>query len=286
MSRARPGRALPRARKDLGQCFLVNTGVRDKILAALDPGPGDWVVEIGPGPGVLTSPLTSLAAQVVAVELDDALARELPSRVARPEALEVVSLDGAEFDYEGVARRAGGRLLVVGNLPFNAAAPILRRALDQAPVLGRLVLMFQKEVAQRLAASPRQAAYGLLSVVTQQRARVERLFEVASGSFQPSPKVSAGVVRLTPHSPQPLACCLATHDRLVRTCFAHRRKTLKNNLLGAPWPWDQVARWLAAEGIRENARAEEIAVDTYLRLARHACPAHADSRDAGDPPRG
>lgn len=263
--------SLPRARKELGQCFLVNTGVRDKILAALHPSSEDWVVEIGPGPGILTAPLTALAGRVVAVELDPRLAAELPSRVTRPEVLEVQQMDAALLDYRELASRAGRRLLVVGNLPFNAAAPILRAALVQAPLLGHLVLMFQKEVAARLAASPGQSAYGLLSVVTQQRARVERLFDVAPGSFHPAPKVSAGVVRLTPLAAQLSPCCLEAHDRLARSCFAHRRKTLRNNLKGGPWPWVEVAQWLADEEIREDQRAEELEVGTYLKLARRAC---------------
>lgn len=261
---------LPFARRELGQCFLVNAGVRDKILAALDPGPDDWVVEIGPGPGVLTSSLTELSGHVVAVELDLRLAEELPSRVSRPDLLEVVNLDAARLDYAAIARRARRPLLVVGNLPFNAAAHILREALAQGEHLGRLVFMFQKEVARRLASPPGQAAYGLLSVVTQQRARVERLFEVAPGSFVPAPKVSAGVLRLTPHLVP--TCCMECHDLLVRHCFAHRRKTLRNNLRTAPWPWERVAGWLAAEGIREDQRAEELDVATYLRLAKRACP--------------
>ncbi|MDX9999733.1 MAG: 16S rRNA (adenine(1518)-N(6)/adenine(1519)-N(6))-dimethyltransferase RsmA [Polyangia bacterium] len=263
---------LPRARKELGQCFLVNAGVRDKILAALQPVSKDWVVEVGPGPGMLTSALTQMAGRVVAVEIDPGLAESLPSRVARPEVLEVHRQDAASFDYKQVAHRAGGSLLVVGNLPFNAAAPILRNALHQAECIGRLVLMFQKEVADRLVAGPGHPGYGLLSVVTQQRARVERLFAVAPGSFRPAPSVWAGVVSLTP-IPTPLPeCCLKAHDLLCRQCFAHRRKTLRNNLKNGPWPWDQVSRWLAEEGIREAQRAEELDVPTYLRLARRACP--------------
>jgi 16S rRNA (adenine1518-N6/adenine1519-N6)-dimethyltransferase len=147
--------------------------------------------------------------------------------------------------------------------------------------------MFQWEVALRLAAGPGHGSYGLLSVVTQQRARVERLFEVAPGSFRPVPKVSAGVVRLTPH-PRGLApCCLETHDRLVRLVFAHRRKTLRNNLRKAPWPWEQALAWLEAEGIRPEQRAEELAVATYARLAEKACGGpHPAEAPGSEPPGG
>lgn len=271
MTRERQHGSLPRARRELGQCFLTNQGVRDKILAALDPSPTDWVVEIGPGPGVLTSPLTERAFQVVAVELDSRLAKELGGRVARPDRLEVVRLDAAEFDYKGLAERAGSPLLVVGNLPFNAAAPILRHALTFGASIERLVLMFQREVTQRLVATPGRGSYGLLSVVTQQRAQVTKLFDVAPGSFLPRPKVSAGVLLVTPRQDPLPPCCLLAHDLLLRNAFAHRRKTLRNNLRVSPWPWEQVAGWLEAEGIRPEQRAEEVSVLTWARLAARAC---------------
>lgn len=264
---------LPWAKRSLGQSFLINPGVRDKIIAALGPTPSDWVVEIGPGPGALTGPLTERCAHVVAVELDRALAEALPTAVSRPGVLEVRVADGARLDYAPLARAAGRPLLLVGNLPFNAAAAILRRALDQGPHLERLVLMFQREVAVRLCADPGSRDYGLLSVVTQQRARVTKLFDVAPGSFRPAPRVAASVVRIDPE-PALGPCCLAVHDALLRAAFSQRRKTLRNSLRArAPWPWPLLESTLQEAGVELDHRAEVISVARWAALAKRLCQA-------------
>ncbi|MFH2007294.1 MAG: 16S rRNA (adenine(1518)-N(6)/adenine(1519)-N(6))-dimethyltransferase RsmA [bacterium] len=261
----------PRPKRSLGQNFLVNTGVRDKIVRALDPGPRDWVVELGPGPGALTSPLSERCAHLVAVELDGALAQQLPSRTARPEVLEILGVDGAQLDYAELAGRAGRQLLVVGNLPFNAASAMLRQALDQRTHLARLVLMFQREVALRLTAAPHSRTYGLLTVVTQQRATVERLFDVSPGSFHPAPRVSASVLRFFPRDALP-PCCLLTQDRLAKAAFGQRRKTLRNGLKArAPWPWTTCSEALDQVGISPDQRAEEVSVAEFARLGQWIC---------------
>lgn len=264
---------LPRAKRSLGQNFLINPGVRDKIIAALGTTPSHWAVEIGPGPGALTGPLTKQCAHVVAVELDRALAEALPAAVDRPEVLEVRLEDGARLDYAALARAAGRPLLLVGNLPFNAAVAILRHALDQGVSLERLVFMFQREVAIRLCAGPGSRDYGLLSVVTQQRARVSKLFDVSPGSFRPVPRVAASVVRFEPERALG-ACCLEVHDRLVRAAFSQRRKTLKNSLRSrAPWPWSLVESMVHEAGIPEDCRAETVSVARWAALATRLCQA-------------
>ncbi len=266
-------RALPRARRSLGQNFLINNGVRDKIVDALAPTRDQWVVEIGPGPGALTGALCARCAHVVAVELDRELAEALPNVVEHPERLDVRVADAARVDYAGLALEAPGPLLVVGNLPFNAAAAILRRALVRPEQVQRLVLMFQREVAQRICAAPGTKDQGLLTVVTQQRARVKRLFDVAPGSFRPAPRVSAAVVRLEPVA-RLGACCLRVHDALVKAAFSRRRKTLRNSLrAGAPWPWELVLGAAEEAGIPLRDRAEEIPVDRWAALARALCRA-------------
>ncbi len=265
--------SLPRAKRSLGQNFLINPGVRDKIIDALAPTPSHWVVEIGPGPGALTTPLSERCAHLVAVEMDRELAEALPRVVTRPEVLEVRLMDGALVDYEQLASDAGGKLLVVGNLPFNAAAPILRRALDQGPYVERLVLMFQREVALRLCAGPGTKDYGLLSVVTQQRARVKKLFDVSPGSFRPAPRVAASVVSLEPAAELD-PYCLQVHDKLLRAAFAQRRKTLKNSLRSrAPWPWETLQKALQEVEFPLDKRAETIAVEQWAQVARHLCGA-------------
>jgi 16S rRNA (adenine1518-N6/adenine1519-N6)-dimethyltransferase len=269
-----------RAKRSLGQNFLINTGVRDKIISALDPSPRDWVVELGPGPGALTSPLSERCAHLVAVELDGDLAEQLPQRTARPEVLEILRVDGARLDYTELADRAGQQLLVVGNLPFNAASAMLRRALDDRAHLARLVLMFQREVAFRLTASPRSRTYGLLTVVTQQRATVERLFDVSPGSFRPAPRVSASVLRLIPRRDALPECCLLAQDRFAKAAFSLRRKTLRNGLKArAPWPWSLCAEALEQVGISPDQRAEEISVSEFAQLGRWIC-GHSGSCEA------
>ncbi len=264
---------LPRAKKSLGQNFLINPGVRDKIIDALRLTPSHWAVEIGPGPGALTGPLTGRCAHVVAVEMDRDLAQALPATVDRPEVLEVIVADGASLDYAAVAGAAGRPLVVVGNLPFNAAVAILRQALDQGSYLERLVFMFQREVAIRLCAAPGSRDYGLLSVVTQQRARVVKLFDVSPGSFRPVPRVAASVVRFEPYlSLEP--CCLVVHDAVVRAAFSQRRKTLRNSLRScAPWPWAVLEQTLLEVGIPLNHRAETVSVAQWAALSIQLCQA-------------
>ena len=261
-----------RAKRSLGQNFLVNPGVRDKILGALTARADDWVVEVGSGTGMLTSPLTGRFARVVAVELDQQLATELPGRVARPEVLEVHIQDGARVDYRDLAERAGRPVHVVGNLPFGAASAILRHALDQEEAIQQLILMFQREVARRLTATPATSAYGLLSVVSQQRAEIQRLFDVAPGSFRPRPRVWASVLQLRPRRPPGLpACCLASHDQLVRAAFSTRRKTLQNSLKTAPWSGAVLQDALSQVGVAPGDRAQQVTVVQYAELARFLC---------------
>jgi 16S rRNA (adenine1518-N6/adenine1519-N6)-dimethyltransferase len=162
---------------------------------------------------------------------------------------------------------------VVGNLPFGAANSMLRRALDQASHISRLVLMFQREVALRLVAAPGTPAYSLLTVVTQQRAEVRRLFDVSPGSFSPRPAVSAAVVEIRPWSPPRLApCCLEIHDELLRAVFGHRRKTLRNGLRRrAPWPAAIGLAVLDQLGISDQRRPQELSVEDYRRVAQQRC---------------
>jgi len=272
----------------------VNEGVKEKIVAALEIAPADWVVEIGPGPGAITSLLLARAGRVIAVELDVELAAALPLRVTAPERLEVQVADAAGLDWAALAARAGHPLRGIGNLPFNAAAPILRQALDAGDAVARLVLMFQREVALRLLAPPGGKAYGLLSVVTQQRAEVRRLFDVAPGSFVPRPSVTATVVRLDPRSGAGALprCCLEVHDQLVRAAFGKRRKTLRNNLVAdAPWPAALLRERLVRCGLDEGLRPEQVPVSAYGDLGRSLCPRHgfetrADGAAGESPGRG
>lgn len=203
----------------LGQHFLRDSSVVDRIARAVCPERQPLVVEIGPGEGVLTEALARHADRVIAVELDapliDPLRRRLPS-------VEVVEADVLEVDLA-----QWGPAVIVGNLPYYITSPIVDRILSLGTACRWAVPMMQKEVAERLCATPGSRDYGYLTVTTQSRADVETLFDVRPGAFRPPPKVDSAVVRLTP-LPDPAP---AEFLEFAGRCFRHKRKTLRNNLL-------------------------------------------------------
>ena len=270
-----------RARKRFGQHFLHDRGVVARILTALDPRPGDTIVEIGPGLGALTRPLLERIPHLHAVEFD----RDLVARLRAdfpPERLTVHEADALKFDFRTlvphtdvpVSRAAGrrerppvgGRLRVIGNLPYNISTPLLFHLLDQQDAIADMLFMLQKEVVDRMAAAPGGKDYGRLSVMLQSQLQVEKLFDVRPGAFAPPPKVDSSVVRLTPHVTRPVAITdHATFARVVQAAFAHRRKTLRNNLKGLLTAAD-----LTALGIAPERRAETLSLAEFARLAERA----------------
>jgi 16S rRNA (adenine1518-N6/adenine1519-N6)-dimethyltransferase len=218
-----------RPRKRFGQHFLHERRVVERIVAAFKPTPADHVIEIGPGPGVLTRALAGHVAQLEAVEIDRDLAARLREEFS-PQQLTLHNADALDFDFRACAA-AGERLRLVGNLPYNISTPLLFHLIDQLDCIGDMLFMLQKEVVERMAAPPGGKDYGRLSVMIQWRLRVEKLFDVAPGAFTPPPKVNSSVVRLTPHEHPPIE----VHDpqrfaQIVRAAFAQRRKTLRNAL--------------------------------------------------------
>jgi 16S rRNA (adenine1518-N6/adenine1519-N6)-dimethyltransferase len=211
------------ARQRLGQHFLSSPDILDRIARAACPQREPLVVEIGPGRGALTAHLVERAERLIAVELDGSLAAHLRGQYAGQ--AEIVEGDAVRIDLG-----QWGAPVIAGNLPYYAATPIIDAALSLGPRLVRGVLLIQKEVALRLAASPGSRDYGYLSVATQLRARVDRLFDVKPGSFRPPPHVDSSVVRLTPHRPEWAPPDQAGFLSFVSAAFAHKRKTLKNNL--------------------------------------------------------
>ncbi|MFO1061313.1 MAG: 16S rRNA (adenine(1518)-N(6)/adenine(1519)-N(6))-dimethyltransferase RsmA [Dongiaceae bacterium] len=252
------------ARRALGQHVLLDLNLTGRIARAAGDLSQGTVIEIGPGPGGLTRALLAAGARrVIAIERDPRCAAALAEIAAAwPGRLEVVMGDALEIDAAtlGEAPRR-----IVANLPYNVATPLLIGWLGRIDAFERLVLMFQKEVALRLAAAPRSADYGRLSVLTQWLAQPRRLFDIPASAFTPPPKVTSSVVELKPR-PAPLhPADRALLERVTAAAFGQRRKMLRQSLRAAtPNP----AALLAAAGLPETARAEELTVEQFCRLAR------------------
>ncbi|MFO1371368.1 MAG: 16S rRNA (adenine(1518)-N(6)/adenine(1519)-N(6))-dimethyltransferase RsmA [Candidatus Competibacteraceae bacterium] len=219
-------------RKRFGQHFLHDSGIIRRITEAIQPAPGDRLVEIGPGLGALTRPLLETVGELDVVELDRDLLEPLRTHCASAGALRIHHADALAFDFVAL-RGVGPPLRVVGNLPYNISTPLLFHLLAQAKHLRDLHFMLQKDVVERMAATPGTAAYGRLSVMLQYRCRVEPLFTVGPGAFRPPPKVGSAVVRLVPRETSPVV--VGDEQRfaeVVRRAFGQRRKTLRNTLRG------------------------------------------------------
>jgi len=250
-----------RARRRFGQNFLRDPAAIARIVAAIAPRRDDRVVEIGPGHGALTGPLLDAAGRLEAVEIDRDLVAELRLRfAARPE-LTVHSGDALTFDFRALAD--GGRLRLVGNLPYNISTPLLVGLFDQLDIVADMHFMLQKEVVERLAAAPGGKSYGRLSLLAQYHCEVTALFDVPPRAFRPAPKVDSTVVRLVPHTTPPVTVSDPAQLRtVVAAAFAQRRKTLRNTLRQL-----LDAETIAAVGIDPKRRAETLTLAEFARLA-------------------
>jgi 16S rRNA (adenine1518-N6/adenine1519-N6)-dimethyltransferase len=255
------------AKKSLGQNFLLDLNLTSRIARAAGPFDGVDVVEVGPGPGGLTRALLAQGARrVIAVERDERAIAALMEIAARyPDRLEAVAGDALTFDP--LPRLGGAPARIVANLPYNIATALLVSWLTcepWPPWYDRLVLMFQREVAERIVASPGSKAYGRLSVLAGWRAEARILFDIAASAFVPPPKVTSSVVELVPRA-HPLACERSALERVTQAAFGQRRKMLRQSLksLGT----DALAL-TAAAGIEPTARAEDIPIGGFAALAR------------------
>ncbi len=251
------------ARKSLGQHFLLDLNLTQRIARAASHRTEGTIVEIGPGPGGLTRALLATGApRVIAIERDR---RCLPALASLVEAsagrLRVVEEDARRIDLEslGPAPRS-----IVANLPYNVAARLLVRWLAQADSFAEMILMFQREVADRIVATPGSKIYGRLSVICNWCCHTRKLFEVPARAFTPVPKVDAGVVSLTPQRRLPKPA-FATLEAVTAAAFGQRRKTLRRALATLPVDADQL---LSAAEIDGGRRAETLAVEEFARLAR------------------
>jgi len=254
------------ARKSLGQNFLLDLNLTGRIARAAGPLKDVTVVEIGPGPGGLTRALLAEGARVIAIERDERAVAAL-AEVAEhfPDRLTIIAGDALAFDAAQGVQGAPAR--IVANLPYNIATALLVSWLTAEPWppwYDRLVLMFQREVAERIVAGPGSKTYGRLSVLAGWRAEAKILFDIAPSAFVPPPSVTSSVVQLIPRA-TPRACERRALERVTEAAFGQRRKMLRQSLksLGL-----DPLRLLGAAGIAETARAEDIPVAGFVALAR------------------
>jgi 16S rRNA (adenine1518-N6/adenine1519-N6)-dimethyltransferase len=251
-------------KRSFSQNFLIQPGAIAQIADAV-AALGDQVVELGPGLGALTHALLARGCSVLAVELDRDMVHVLQEEFAEQERLEVRQGDAAEVDLGAYSRACGTKLVVTGNLPYQATGAILRRVVAHRAALRGAVLMVQREVRDRLIAEPATKEYGALTIFTRAGFEIETVCRLRPGSFYPAPQVESAVVRLLPRE-APLAEETDSFQAVVRAAFQMRRKTLRNALraLGDP---DRADRALSIAGIDPARRGETLSIDEFAQLA-------------------
>lgn len=248
-----------RARKRFGQHFLTATDVIADIIDAVGANSDDTLVEIGPGLGALTTPLAATGAQLHAIEFDRDLIAPLRQRFAGFDNVHIHQGDALNFDYASL----GDDLRIVSNLPYNISTPVLFRLIEYKKQIRDLYLMLQKEVVNRMVASPGSKSFGRLSIMLGCHMQVQALFDVPPEAFSPPPKVTSGVVALRP---LPESAFVITDSKtlsaLVAKAFSKRRKTIQNALRGTV-----SADQLDEAGIQPSSRAEQIPIEQWVTLA-------------------
>ena len=254
-----------RPRKRFGQNFLHDPAIIARIVNAIGPKPGERLVEIGPGQGAITWPLLERAGSLEVVELDRDLVAALQQQTPAGAHLSIHSADALRFDFRALAR-PGERLRVVGNLPYNISTPLLFHLLEQSEVIEDMFFLLQKEVVDRITATPGNKSWGRLGVMVQYHCAAQRLFGVGPGAFYPPPKVDSAVLHLAPYRTPPVDVGdYRVFSQLVAQAFTLRRKTLRNaarNFL--------TADAMADLGIDPQRRAETLSLEEFARLSRAA----------------
>lgn len=255
-----------RPRRRFGQNFLVDAASVEQIIEAINPRPGDRVVEIGPGLGALTRPLAERLDHLHVVEIDRDLARQLRAEFSARR-VTVHEHDALDFDFAAL----GNGLRIVGNLPYNISTPLLFHLAQHTAAIRDVHVMLQREVVERMVARPSSSDYGRLSVMLQYRFRLDRLITIPAEAFRPVPRVESAIVRMAPFDRLPhRARDEEWFGRIVTAAFSQRRKTLRNAL----------KRYLSADdfsrlGIDAGQRPQDLGVAEFVRLADHAAEGNA-----------
>ncbi|MBW2268415.1 MAG: ribosomal RNA small subunit methyltransferase A [Deltaproteobacteria bacterium] len=257
------------ARRDLGQNFLCNAALAERLVGLAGVEPGDTVLEVGTGLGILTRALAGRAARVVTLEVDAGLVRALRAESLLPSNVELLHADALAADLPGLVAAAGTPVRVVANLPYVISGPLLRKLLDLHTALVDWSVMLQAEVGARLLAESNTKAYGSLTVLHRLLVDVKREMKLSGGCFFPAPKVHSVFLRMRPLARPALAAGeLPEVERFLRAAFGQRRKTLANALRGAGFDTDGLVQQLDALGIDPRARAESLAPVELLALSR------------------
>ncbi|MBS1797250.1 MAG: ribosomal RNA small subunit methyltransferase A [Acidobacteria bacterium] len=269
------GKQAPFAKKSFGQNFLVDDGIVSRIVGALDPRPGELIVEIGPGRGALTEKLLAAGARVAAVELEREMIEVLKGRFSGSPDFALIAADAlkvnfAEIVEENGTDENGAPVRLVANLPYYISTAILQKLIAERAVFGEMILMFQREVVDRITAPPGDSERGFLTVLTEAYLKTGKLFEVPPSAFRPAPKVWSAVVRLIPRetAPDPEA------EKLFRTLasvgFARKRKTILNNFRALPPEitdkFGSAREILDRAGLDPARRAETLTRDEWINL--------------------
>jgi 16S rRNA (adenine1518-N6/adenine1519-N6)-dimethyltransferase len=246
----------------------MDSNTVQRILSLAGFEPSDRVVEIGPGRGALTIPLAHRVREVIAVEKDEHLAKTLREALDRAGVhnVAVVAQDVLRWDFGSISPQSSP-IHVIGNLPYNISSPFLEKLIHNRDRLGRAVLMFQREVADRLTASAGGKTYGALTVLIQYHARITRLLDVSRNVFYPRPKVDSALVELDFQKPYPRrALNESVFEAVVRGAFAHRRKTILNSLKIGRWGREELLSCMEACGVNPETRAERLGMEEFLCL--------------------
>ena len=250
-----------RARKRFGQHFLVDDFVIDDIIALIAPREDEHLVEIGPGCGALTALLHNRVARLSVIEIDRDLAASMNERYGKQANFDLLLGDALKVDYGALQSKQ--KLRVVGNLPYNISTPLILKLIEFSVNIADMTFMLQKEVVDRLAATPNSKDYGRLSIMVQSQANVSSYFEVGPTAFDPPPKVTSKLVRIAPQGRRLTPAGLQHLAQCTRIAFGQRRKTLRNTL------GKTFSHGLLEDcGIDMARRAEEISVDTFCTLAQ------------------
>jgi 16S rRNA (adenine1518-N6/adenine1519-N6)-dimethyltransferase len=259
----RDGSSKPqRARKRFGQHFLTDPALVDRIIQAVNPKTGDQIVEIGPGRGALSLPLLASGASLHLIEIDRDLAYDLKKHIGGYETAKLHIADALKIDFAALC--GGHPFRLVGNLPYNISTPLLFHLLQWAELIRDMHFMLQREVVERLAASPGRKAWGRLSIMCQLHCEVTPLFPVPPEAFSPRPRVFSSVVRLQPHRLPPVQIeSMEAFQEVVRQAFSMRRKTLRNSLRGL-----LDASAIESAGIDPGLRPEALGLEEFAALSR------------------